>query len=131
MKTIFEKIIDREIPAVFIYEDDKAIAIMDKFPGVSGQTLVIPKKPISYVFDLDQDTYDHIFGIAKKLGPAMDQAFGAKRVCMLVEGFDVPHVHIKMYPVMEGVPLNIHHGAEAENAVLAEQAERIRVFLKI
>ncbi|MEZ4103132.1 MAG: HIT domain-containing protein [Candidatus Paceibacterota bacterium] len=125
-KTIFEKIIDREIPAVFVYEDEKAMVIMDKFPVISGQVLVIPKKPVDYVFDLDQENYEYIFNLAKKIGPAMHKTFNAKRVCMLVEGFHVPHVHIKMYPVKEGENLEIHMGDEISDEILKEQAKIIK-----
>ena len=128
-KTIFEKINNREIPAVFVYEDDKAFVIMDKFPSVLGQTLIIPKKVIDYVLDLDDETYNHIFSLAKKIGKAMHKAFNPRRVCILVEGFDVPHVHIKMYPVMQGHPLDIHMGAEAKDEDLQIQAEKIKSFL--
>lgn len=128
-KTIFEKIIDREIPAVFVYEDEKAIAIMDKFPAISGQVLIIPKKPVDYVFDLDKENYEYLFNLAKKIGPAMHTALEAKRVCMLVEGFHVPHVHIKMYPVRDGESLEIHMGPEASDEVLESQAKKIKSFL--
>lgn len=126
MKTIFEKIVDREIPAVFVYEDEVAFAIMDKFPAISGQVLIIPKKPTDYVFNLDEKTYEYIFNLAKKIGPAMHKAFDAKRVCMLVEGFHVPHVHIKMYPVRENQSLEIHMGDEVGDDVLIKQAEEIK-----
>lgn len=129
MKTIFEKIRDKEIPSFFVYEDDKVFVIMDKFPAISGQTLIIPKKAVDYVFDLDEETYNHLFKIAKKIGPAMHKAFEAKRVCMLVEGFHVPHVHIKMYPVREGEELKIHMGDEADDLVLESQVEKIKGFL--
>lgn len=129
MKTIFEKIIDREIPSIFVYEDEKVVAIMDKFPAISGQVLVIPKKPVDYVFDLDEETYEYLFKIAKKIGPAMHKAFEAKRVCMLVEGFHVPHVHIKMYPVRDGESLEIHMGDEVSDETLLNQAEKIKSFL--
>lgn len=129
MKTIFEKIRDKEIPSFFVYEDDKVFVIMDKFPAISGQTLIIPKKAVDYVFDLDEETYNHLFKIAKKIGPAMHKAFEAKRVCMLVEGFHVPHVHIKMYPVREGEELKIHMGDEADDLVLESQVEKIKEFL--
>ena len=129
MKTIFEKIIDREIPAIFVYEDEKVLAIMDKFPAVSGQVLVIPKEPVDYVFDIEDEKYNYLFTIAKKIGGAMHKAFMAKRVCMLVEGFHVPHVHIKMYPVREGEKLEIHMGDEVSDQKLVEQAEKIKSFL--
>lgn len=128
-KTIFQKIIDGEIPATKVYEDEKSIVIMDKFPSISGQTLIIPKKAVDYVFDLDEETYQHIFSVAKKLGPAMHKGFGATRVCMLVEGFHVPHVHIKMYPVREGESLEIHSGPEVSDSILEEQAHKIKANL--
>jgi len=128
-KTIFEKIIDKEIPAVFVYEDEKVIAIMDKFPAISGQVLIIPKIAIDYVFDLDDENYTYMFSLAKRIGKAMHTALLAKRVCMLVEGFHVPHVHIKMYPVKDGESLEIHMGPEAEEDELKAQAQKIKTNL--
>jgi histidine triad (HIT) family protein len=129
MKTIFQKIIDREIPGVFVYEDEKVVALMDKFPAISGQVLVIPKKAVDYVFDMENEDYEYLFKIAKKIGPAMHKAFKAKRVCMLIEGFHVPHVHIKMYPVKEGESLEIHMGDEVSDDILTKQAEELKSFL--
>ncbi len=129
MKTIFEKIVDREIPAIFVYEDEMCFAIMDKFPAISGQVLIIPKKAVDYVFNLDQETYDYLFTLAKKIGTAMHKALDAERVCMLVEGFHVPHVHIKMYPVKKGEKLEIHMGPEVTDDILEEQARKIKSAL--
>ena len=66
MATLFEKIIAREIPAHIVYEDDRCIAILDKFPKIPGQTLVIPKEPIDYFVDLPDDLYQHVFSVAKR-----------------------------------------------------------------
>jgi histidine triad (HIT) family protein len=127
--TIFEKIINKEIPAVFAYEDEQVVAIMDKFPAIDGQVLVIPKKPTDYVFDMEDPDYEYLFKIAQKIGKSMHNAFNAKRVCMLVEGFHVPHVHVKMYPVKEGEKLEIHMGDEKSDEILQEQALKIQSFL--
>ena len=97
--SIFTKIINREIPAEFLYEDDHCVAILDKFPAVKGQSLIIPKEEIAYAFDLNDDTYLHLFKTAKKIATASDKALNAERTCLVVEGFDVPHVHIKVYPI--------------------------------
>lgn len=101
MATIFTKIINREIPAHFIYEDEHCIAILDKFPTTKGQSLVIPKQEVDYAFDLDDDIYTHLFLIAKKIALASDKALGVTRTCLVVEGLDVPHVHIKIYPMQD------------------------------
>ncbi|MCB9815522.1 HIT family protein [Candidatus Nomurabacteria bacterium] len=132
MSTIFTKIIEREIPAQFIYEDDICIAIMDKFPAVNGQSLVIPKKEVDYVFELDEETYHHIFNIAKKVAKASDEAFATLRTCLIVEGFEIPHVHIKLYPMTasdKSVGSVSREVSERSDEELEVAAEKIRTSL--
>jgi histidine triad (HIT) family protein len=133
MASIFTKIINREIPAHFIYEDEFCVAILDKFPAVRGQSLIIPKKDIDYAFDLDDETYVHLFQIAKKVGRASDRALAAKRTCLVVEGFDVPHVHIKIFPMQDtekALAAIMQHGAEATDEELAIVATQIQAALE-
>lgn len=127
--SIFSKIIRREIPAQFVYEDDICVVIMDKFPSVKGQTLVITKQEVDYLFDLDDTTYQHIFKIAKQIAKASDLALKPKRTCLAVEGFEVPHVHIKIYPIEDtskGLGPYLKGGDMAEDEELAELAESIK-----
>lgn len=127
MTTIFSKIIAREIPAQFVYEDDICIVLMDKFPSVQGQTLVISKKEVDYIFDLPDEDYAHLFKVAKKIAQASDQAFDVKRTCLVVEGFEVPHVHIKLYPVpnttenLGSIITNVSEKSDEELQVLADK----------
>jgi histidine triad (HIT) family protein len=123
MSTIFSKIIAREIPAQFVYEDDICIVIMDKFPAVLGQTLVISKKEVDYILDLSDREYSHLFMVAKKIATASDKVFSAVRSCIVVEGFEVPHVHIKIYP-MATADKNI-------GSVMAEQSEKSDANLQV
>ncbi|MEY3784574.1 MAG: hypothetical protein RLZZ230_896 [Candidatus Parcubacteria bacterium] len=132
MSTIFSKIISREIAAQFVYEDDVCVVVMDKFPAVIGQTLVIPKVEVDYAFDLPDDIYNHIFNIAKKIAKASDIAFSTARTCLVVEGFEVPHVHIKLYPMSKTddtlgrvIPIQ----TEKSDAELQIAADRIRAAL--
>lgn len=128
MTSIFTKIINREVSAHFLYEDDTCVAILDKFPAIKGQSLVIPKKDVDYAFDLDDDTYIHLFQVARKVAKASDRALGAKRTCLVVEGFDVPHVHIKIYPMQNtdrALGAIMHEAAEADDAELAVVATQI------
>ncbi|CAD2081797.1 cell-cycle regulation protein HIT [Jeotgalicoccus coquinae] len=74
-KTIFEKIIDREIPANIVYEDDHVIAFMDAFPIVKGHTLVVPKQPIENIFDLDEETGAKLMSVITKVSNAVKDAF--------------------------------------------------------
>jgi len=132
-ESIFSKIINRQIPGHFIYEDEHCVAILDKFPTVRGQSLVIPKKELDYAFDLDDDTYIHLFKVAKKIAKASDRALNAKRTCLVVEGFDVPHVHIKIYPMMDtGKALGEHMatGEEANDEDLAIVATQIQAAIE-
>lgn len=134
MSTVFSKIINREIPAQFVFEDDVCVVVMDKFPSVKGQTLVIPKVEIDYAFDLDEKTYSHIFTIAKKVAKASDKAFNTFRTCLVVEGFEVPHVHIKLYPMKEGeknLASALKVNEMAPDEVLEAEAKQIAELLSI
>ncbi len=130
--SIFTRIINREIPAHIIYEDPVCICILDKFPGITGQSLVIPKLPTSYVFDLDDSTYQHIFMVAKKVAKASDQVFDTERTCLVVEGFEVPHVHIKIYPMPKDnhqLGLALTTTTEADDAQLHNIAQTLTAAL--
>ena len=126
--SIFTKIINQEIPAHLLYEDEYCVVILDKFPAVRGQSLVIPKKEIDYAFDLDDDTYLHLFKTAKMIAQASDKALNAERTCLVVEGFDVPHVHIKIYPMQDtkqALGAILPQGTEAKDEELAIVATQI------
>ena len=131
-KTIFSKIIDREIPGHFVYEDDVCVVLMDVFPSVPGQVLVIPREPIDYLFDVPDDTYQHTNAVAKKIAKALDAVFNTSRTCVVVEGFEVPHTHIKLFPLSkEHTALTdvIMHTAPADNETLATQCASIKAAL--
>lgn len=133
MTSIFTKIIKREVPGHFIYEDEHCVAILDKFPAVKGQSLVIPKKNIDYAFDLDDETYLHLFQVAKRVGKASDKALDAERTCLVVEGFDVPHVHIKIFPIQDTSKALAHimtESAEASDEELSIVATQIQAALE-
>lgn len=133
MSSIFTKIINREVPGHFIYEDEFCVAILDKFPAVKGQSLIIPKKDVDYAFDLDDETYIHLFQVAKKVGKALDKALNAQRTCLVVEGFDVPHVHIKVFPMQnteKALGAIMPEGKEAGDDELAVIATQIQAALE-
>ena len=127
--TLFSKILKGEIPGVMVWEDERVFVLMDKFPSTPGQTLIIPKEPIDYILDLPDELYVHLWQVAKKIGRASHAAFSPRRVCFIVEGFDVPHVHIRVYPVAEGAPLDSHRGLEASDEELMRHAESIKQHL--
>ena len=77
-KTIFEKIIDREIPANIVYEDNEVLAFMDAFPLSKGHTLVIPKRPIENIYELDDETGAKVMAAVTKVSKALRDAFNPK-----------------------------------------------------
>lgn len=133
MSTIFTKIIEREIPGHFVYEDDKCVAIMDVFPAVEGQALVILKREVDYVFDTTDEEYEHLMKVSRKVAKAIDKALGVERTCMVLEGFEVPHVHVKLFPFasVEGASLakTISNPKEGDQEKLAKLAEKIKAEL--
>ncbi len=127
-KTLFQKIIDRELPAEVLYEDDDVIAILNRFPNIDGETLVITKQPESYVFSLEPGTYLRLMEVTQKIAKVLDLTFNTLRTCVVIEGLDVPHVHIRLYPITEP-HLKLTHGPEATNEHLKEVGDKIRANL--
>lgn len=96
--SIFTKIINREIPANIIYEDDKTIAFLDIHPSQPGHTLVVPKVQISDFDELPDDYYQALWATVKKLAKRQKEILGKSRIGIQVIGLDVPHAHIHLIP---------------------------------
>ncbi|MBQ2659522.1 HIT domain-containing protein [Candidatus Saccharibacteria bacterium] len=100
MSSIFTKIINGEIPSYKIYEDDKTIAFLDIHPETKGHVLVVPKKEVDKIYDLDDADYDALMHTVKKLSKHMEDKLGA-RILWKVVGTDVPHAHVHIEPLDE------------------------------
>lgn len=98
MSSIFTKIVNKEIPSYKIFENDKFYSFLDINPVAEGHTLVIPKKEVDYLFDLEDDLLAELNIFAKKIAVALNKAFDCKRVGVLVVGTEVPHAHIHLIP---------------------------------
>lgn len=132
MTSIFSKIINREIPGHFIYEDEQCVVILDKYPAVPGQCLVILRREVDYIFDLEAAEYDHLMQTVKRVAHGLDTAFDTDRTCVVVEGFEVPHVHIKLYPMKrddENLGDVMTRVEEADDETLSELAEKIKASI--
>lgn len=99
MPSIFTKIINGEIPCYKIAEDENYIAFLDVFPLKKGHTLVVPKKEIDYIFDLDSETYQGLMMFSKKIAEAIKRAYPCNRIGLSVIGLEVPHAHIHLVPI--------------------------------
>lgn len=101
MPTIFERIVAGEIPCHRVWEDDNHLAFLDINPCCNGHTLVIPKRATDYVFDLPPDEYHALWLAAQCVAEKLKQKLGCLRVLIGVWGFEVPHAHIHLFPVMD------------------------------
>ena len=99
MATIFTKIVNGEIPAYKVAEDENYLAFLDIFPVAKGHVLVIPKKEVDYIFDLEDEIYTGLQLFAKKVAAGLKKAIPCKKVGVLVLGLEVPHAHIHLVPM--------------------------------
>jgi histidine triad (HIT) family protein len=99
MASIFTKIVKGEIPSYKIAEDENYYAFLDINPLAKGHTLVIPKKEVDYIFDVEDDLLANMMVFAKKIALAIDKVMDCKRVGIAVLGLEVPHAHIHLIPI--------------------------------
>ena len=126
---IFCKIVNKEISVNIIYEDKNIISFLDAFPASIGQTLVMPKKHSSYIFDIKEKDYSNLFLVAKKAAKAIDKSLKPLRTSIIVEGFMIPHVHIRLHPCYEK-RLNLNPiEPKPSNEELEKIAEKIKSAL--
>ncbi|MBR0488372.1 HIT domain-containing protein [Candidatus Saccharibacteria bacterium] len=97
MPSIFTKIINGEIPSYKIYEDDHTLAFLDIHPETKGHTLVVPKKEVDKIYDLEDADYQALMATAKKLARHMEDVTGRRTLWKII-GTDVPHAHIHLMP---------------------------------
>jgi histidine triad (HIT) family protein len=106
MASIFSKIINGEIPCYKIAETEKCIAFLDVFPLVEGHVLVVPKKEVDYIFDLEDSDFTELQLFSKKVARAIKQVISCKRIGVAVIGLEVPHAHIHLVPMNSTDDLN-------------------------
>ncbi len=106
MASIFSKIIKGEIPCYKIAEDEHHLAFLDIMPIAKGHTLVIPKKEVDYIFDLEEEEYKNLWAFAQKVAKQIKSAIPCVKVGVAVVGLEVPHTHIHLVPINEIKDLN-------------------------
>ena len=99
MASLFSRIITRELPAEIVAEDEQFIAFLDIMPLVKGHVLVVPKREVSYIFDLEPNELSSLHLFAQQVAKAMDKTLTCTRIGMAVIGLEVPHVHIHLVPL--------------------------------
>jgi histidine triad (HIT) family protein len=99
MASIFTKIVNGEIPAYKIAEDDNYLAFLDVNPNAKGHTLCIPKQEIDKIFDMEEELYLGLMKFSKKVAAALEKTVPCKRIGIAVVGLEVPHVHVHLIPL--------------------------------
>ena len=123
---VFCKIRDGEIPAFIVWEDDDFLAFLDSHPFNSGHTLLITKKHVDDIFDLDDELYSALFMAMKQITKPLKKATNAIRIGVAIEGLSVPHAHIHLVPIRKASDLNPQRARDASDEELADMCEKIR-----
>jgi histidine triad (HIT) family protein len=126
LASIFTRIIKGEIPCYKIAENEHCFAFLDISPLAKGHTLVVPKKEVDYLFDLDQDSYQALMVFSKEVALAIGQAVPCLRVGVAVIGLEVPHAHIHLIPLHSGTINFSDPKLELEKQELEDIAAAIR-----
>lgn len=99
--SIFTKIIKGEIPSYKVAENNEFYAFLDINPNAKGHTLVVPKKEVDKLFELDEETYNGLMDFSRYVAIAMKKVISCERVGMAVIGLEVPHVHVHLIPLQK------------------------------
>lgn len=122
MSSIFTKIVQREIPGHIVAENESVCAFLDVNPLKRGHTLVVPKKEVDRLWDLDDDTYQTLTLFSKRIAEGIEQVIPCDRVGVAVLGLEVPHAHVHLVPIDHEGDLNF---AKKREQVTEEEMDRI------
>ena len=126
--SIFTKIINGEIPSHKVYEDDRVYAFLDIYPVLEGHVLVIPKKQVEFVWDLEDEDYRALMDAVKKIALHLREVIGAKYIHERIVGTDVPHAHVHLMPFNQSSELKSDPSTEEpDHAAFAALAEKLRL----
>lgn len=132
MSSVFSKIIAGELPARFIYRDDEVAAFLSIEPVAYGHVLVVPVDEVDRWTDLPPELWAHLNAVAQTVGRAVIECFGSQRAGYLIAGFEVPHMHIHVFPAddMSGYDLaNAIPADQTDQKKMDDAAERLRAAL--
>ena len=129
MATLFTKIIQGDIPAHKVAENDQFLAFLDINPNAKGHTLCIPKVEVDELFDLDKDTYLDLLAFSREVAIGLKKAIACKRVGVAVIGLEVPHVHVHLIPLNDMSEMTFNHKVAMSQEALATTAKHIATYL--
>lgn len=129
MSSIFTKIINGEIPAYKIAENDTFLAFLDINPNAKGHTLCIPKQEINKIFDMEEDQYLELMQFSRKIAKALEQAIPCQRIGMSVIGLEVPHVHVHLIPLQTMDDIRFSKKETLSPADFEEVVKKVQQYL--
>lgn len=119
MTTVFSKIIDGDLPGRFVWSDDVAVGFLSINPLAPGHTLVVPRAEVDHWIDADPELLAHLTAVSHAIGEAVRTVYSPPRVGFLVAGFEVPHLHLHVFPAQDMAAFDFAHAAATVDA--AEQ----------
>ena len=127
MDCVFCKIVKNEIPKHQVYEDERILAFLDIHPINDGNVVVIPKEHVEQIWDMDDQLYQHLMQVAKKISHRIREVLNPFRVGVIVEGFEVPHAHYHLLPLDEGMKQSLENRnqGDVDHDKLAEIAKKL------
>lgn len=131
MATLFTRIMDGEIPGRFVWADEICVAFLTIGPLQLGHAMVVPRAEVDQWIDLEPDVAAHLFEVAASIGRAQREEFGARRIGLLIEGYEVAHAHVHVWPshsVADFDHANVL--TDVSDADMDEAAERLRERLR-
>jgi len=129
MSSLFTKIINGEIPAYKITEDENYLAFLDVNPNAKGHTLCIPKKEIDKIFDMQEEEYLGLMKFSRKVSKALEKTVPCKRIGMSVIGLEVPHAHVHLIPLNEMDEIRFQNKVKLTKEEFEELAAKIKANL--
>ena len=132
MSTLFTRIIDGELPARFVWSDDRAVGFLSINPLGPGHTLVVPRAEVDHWVNAEPDLLAHLTAVSHAIGAAVRDVWQPPRVGLIVAGFEVPHMHIHVFPAWNMAAFNFANAAKSVEAEEQEgHAEKLRAALRV
>lgn len=130
MATIFTKIIEGDIPGVFVWKDELSVGFLSINPMAFGHTLVVPRQEIDHWIEADPQLVRHLFDVTHIIGLAQQLAFRPQRIGVIIAGYEVPHLHVHVIPTQDMSELAFANAAPSvPRDELEDAAQRIRSAL--
>ncbi|MBO1266900.1 HIT family protein [Arthrobacter cavernae] len=131
MSTLFTKIINGEIPGRFVWKDDDVVAFLTIAPITQGHTLVVPREEVDSWTDATPELLGKVMDVAQKIGRVQEATFDAKRVGVLMEGFEINHLHVHVWPAYSMADFEVHNvDHHPDPAVMDATAVKFRAALR-